>query len=250
MVEEPAANGSGPKAGARVVGLLPVGAWAELVAVPTQALAILPDSVSFSQAATLPIAGLTALYVLQRSRNLVAQRVLVTGASGGAGNFVVQLARLSGAEVVGITHHPGFIDSVREAGAWQVVVADPEAAGRFGPYHLIADLVGGPVLSSIFSFLAPDGICVNYGTTAGAEITLNLRSFFTAPHSSLTGFFLFRRNQNRRRASIGLEQLVSLVAKGQLRPQITLEAPWAQISTVSRRLMDRQFPGKAVLLIE
>src|SRR5262245_10985541 len=65
-VERAAADGSGPKEGARVVGMLEEGAWAERIAAPTIALAELPDAVSFAQAATLPIAGLTALYGLER----------------------------------------------------------------------------------------------------------------------------------------------------------------------------------------
>src|SRR5690349_3794697 len=62
VVEEAAADGSGPPINTRVVGFLPADAWAEAVAVPTNALAQLPDNVSFAQAATLPVAGLTALY--------------------------------------------------------------------------------------------------------------------------------------------------------------------------------------------
>src|SRR5439155_782458 len=61
-LERAAADGSGPRAGARVVGMLGEGAWAERVAVPTHALAELPEKVTFSQAATFPVAGLTALY--------------------------------------------------------------------------------------------------------------------------------------------------------------------------------------------
>src|SRR5579884_1768931 len=57
-VEQQAADGSGPRRGARVVGVLSVGAWAEVIAVPTPMLAELPDTVTFSQAATLPVAGL------------------------------------------------------------------------------------------------------------------------------------------------------------------------------------------------
>ena len=63
-VEQPAADGSGPPAGARVVGFLRSGAWAEMAVVPADFLAELPPQVTFSQAATLPVAGLTALYVI------------------------------------------------------------------------------------------------------------------------------------------------------------------------------------------
>src|SRR5438093_1552415 len=91
-VERPAATGSGPRAGARVVGLLPEGAWAEHVAIPTHALAELPDKVTFSQAATFPVAGLTALHALAKGGLILGRRVLVTGATGGVGDFAGQLA--------------------------------------------------------------------------------------------------------------------------------------------------------------
>ena len=77
------------------------GAWAERVAVRTDALAALPDAVSFGQAATLPVAGLTALWALERGGLLLDKRVLVTGASGGVGHLACQLARQAGAQVVG-----------------------------------------------------------------------------------------------------------------------------------------------------
>src|SRR5919106_1165091 len=86
-VERAAADGSGPQAGSRVVGFLPSGAWAEVVAVPTDSVAALPEGVSFEEASTLPVAGLTALYALEEGGNLLGRSVLVTGASGGAGQF-------------------------------------------------------------------------------------------------------------------------------------------------------------------
>src|SRR5262249_49962213 len=91
VVERAAADGTGPRAGARVVGLLPEGAWAERVAVPHHALAELPGKVTFSQAATFPVAGLTALHALGKGGLLLGKRVLVTGATGGVGDFAVQL---------------------------------------------------------------------------------------------------------------------------------------------------------------
>ena len=82
LVERAAADGSGPRVGTRVVGMLLEGAWAERVAVPTHALAQLPDKVTVSQAATFPVAGLTALHALAKGGLLLGRRVLVTGATG------------------------------------------------------------------------------------------------------------------------------------------------------------------------
>ena len=87
VVEKAAASGSGPPAGARVVGLMQVGAWAERLAARTDMIAALPDGVGFAQAACLPVAGLTALHALARRGDLLGRRVLITGASGGVGHF-------------------------------------------------------------------------------------------------------------------------------------------------------------------
>ena len=117
VVERPAADGSGPRAGARVVGFLPEGAWADRVGVPTHALAELPDKVTFSQAATFPVAGLTALHALGKGGQLLGRRVLVTGATGGVGDFAVQLARLAGAHVSASARRPDQAPALRQLGA-------------------------------------------------------------------------------------------------------------------------------------
>src|SRR5207247_11243489 len=99
VLEGAAADGTGPTAGERVLGFLREGACAQRVAVSKNALAELPEKVTFSQAATFPVAGLTALLALAKGGPLLGKRVLVTGATGGVGDFAVQLARLSGAHV-------------------------------------------------------------------------------------------------------------------------------------------------------
>ena len=85
IVEERAANGSGPPVGSRVVGLLPSGAWAERVRAPSHAVAVVPEAVTDAQAATLPVAGLTALHALRRGGLLLGRKVLVDGALAGSG---------------------------------------------------------------------------------------------------------------------------------------------------------------------
>ena len=73
--------------------------------VPTEFLAELPEGISFAQAATLPVAGLTALRALEIGGFVLGKRVLVTGASGGVGRFAIQLAALAGAHVTAARAH-------------------------------------------------------------------------------------------------------------------------------------------------
>ncbi|MGH7948591.1 MAG: zinc-binding dehydrogenase, partial [Candidatus Binataceae bacterium] len=161
VVERSAASGGGPKAGARVVGLSMTGAWAELVAVPPHNLAVIPERVTFGQAATLPVAGLTALYGLERNGSILGRRVLVTGASGGVGHFACQIAHHAGAYVVASIRRPEREKATREWGAHEVVIGeDPSAASKFGPYHTILESVGGNSLASALGMLATGGMCV------------------------------------------------------------------------------------------
>lgn len=186
-VERPAADGTGPEEGARVVGFLPSGAWADLVAVPTNALAALPEGVSFEEASTLPVAGLTALYALEKGGGLLGRNVLITGASGGAGLFGLQLARASGARVVALLRRQEHEELAREAGAHEVVVDEGgAAAGDLGPYHLILESVGGEVLGNALSMLAPQGTCVSFGTSASEEVTLDARDLYLTGGRSST----------------------------------------------------------------
>jgi hypothetical protein len=78
VIERPAADGSGPREGTRVVGLVDAGAWAQLAAIPINQLAVIPDGVSDAQAATLPTAGMTALRALEVAGLVLGKRVLVT----------------------------------------------------------------------------------------------------------------------------------------------------------------------------
>ncbi len=248
-VEQAAADGSGPAAGMRVVGLVSSGAWAELVAVPTNALAPLPADVSFAQAATLPVAGLTAWHAVGRGTGLLARSVLVTGASGGVGHFACQLAHLAGALLVALVSTAIYTDLVKAAHADEVVVSeDGSAAKQFGPYRLILESVGAQVLANVLGMLAPEGVCVAYGSSAGAETTFNLWSLSGAGRASLYGFALW--NELRREpAGSGLARLVNLVATQRLHPHIAVEAPWTEVGAVAQQLLERRIPGKAVLHI-
>jgi NADPH:quinone reductase len=247
VVEQAAADGSGPAQGARVVGIcmMSADAWAEQVAVPTNALAELPASVSFEQAAALPVAGLTALYAIEHSGSLLARSVLITAASGGVGLFACRLAALAGAQVVGQVRQASAASLVQEAGADHVVVDKNIAApAAFGPYRLIIDQLGGHMLAEAMTYLAPGGTCVAIGGLTGSEVPLDYARVRQIPDTRLDFFnlsFEFRREP----AALG--RLVRLVSTGKLIPLIGIEADWHEIGRIAQALIDRQFPSKAVL---
>lgn len=247
VVEWAAADGTGPELGARVVGFLPEGAWAQRVAVPKNALAVLPDKVTFSQAATFPVAGLTALLALGKSGPILGKRVLVTGATGGVGDFAVQLARLGGALVTASVRRADQVPGVRTLGAHDVIVGDE--IPRSPKHDLIIESVGGKTLGSALAALERAGVCVTLGVSASAEATFDVREFFVTGRTTLYGFYLFTEFGNEP-ASVGLKRLAEFVAAGQLMPHISLERPWKEIGQVAQDLMARRFPGKAVLVLD
>ncbi len=150
IVVQPAADGSGPGKGTRVVGLVDNGGWAQRVAVSTARMAVLPDTVSFAAAATLPVAGLTALRTVRLGGALLGRRALITGAAGGVGQFAVQLAALSGAEVTGVVGRAERATGLRERGAAAVITNIQEANGLF---DLILESVGGASLAPLSAWL-------------------------------------------------------------------------------------------------
>jgi len=247
VVERAAADGTGPRAGARVVGLLPEGAWAERVAVPHHALAELPEKVTFSQAATFPVAGLTALHALAKGGPLLGRRVLVTGATGGVGDFAVQLARLAGAHVTASARRADQVAALRQLGAHDVTVGDEIPPTP--KYDLVVESVGGRTLGTALRALQRAGVCVTLGVSASAEVTFDTRAFFATGRTTLYGFYLFSEVGGEP-ASVGLRRLADLVEAGQLAPHISVERPWAEIGQISQDLMARRYPGKAVLTLE
>jgi NADPH:quinone reductase-like Zn-dependent oxidoreductase len=244
-VSRPAADGSGPQTGARVVGLKLVGAWAEEVAVSTEFLAELPDGISLDQAATLPVAGLTALRALEISGFVLGKRVLVTGASGGVGHFAIQLARLAGAHVTGVARRS---EGLRDLGA-EEILSELTSKGD-ETFDVILDAIGGPVLGAALQRVAPRGIVVSFAATVPEPVSYPTRELFSrAPGAVLHGLYIFDELDHTRSASRDLRRLADLVAAGRLDPQVGLTLPWTEAADAIRALLDRKVAGKAVLTL-
>ena len=248
VVDSAAADGSGPRPGTRVVGILPSGAWAERVNCRTHAIAALPDAVGDAEAATLPVAGLTALHALRQGGLLLGRKVLVNGASGGVGHLACQLAMAAGAQVWGHVRRGEHCAAVAEWCGERVVLGPELAAAKpHGPFWLILDSLGGCALGAALAMLQPGGTCVTFGVSDAPRATFESRDFFATGGVRLYGLTLFHELMSVERAGIGLALLADLIAVKKLRPQIAVEAPWSEIATVARRLLEREFTGKAVL---
>lgn len=249
VVEEPAADGSGPPQGARVVGIVRNGAWAQRVAVATANLAELPGAVSFAQAATLPVAGVTALRALEICGFVLGKRVLVTGASGGVGRFAVQLAARAGARVTAVSRNEERARGLRELGAADVLF-DLTAPGDV-QYDAVIEGVGGATLGAAMGLVAGRGVVVSFASSDPEPVSFPARSWFgRAPGATLHGLFVFEEIERTGTGSSDLARLAALVAAGELDTQIDLETSWREPGPAIAALMDRQVAGKAVLHVD
>jgi NADPH:quinone reductase-like Zn-dependent oxidoreductase len=245
VIERAAADGSGPPVGARVVGLLKLGAWAELAAVPTTMLAPIPDGVSDAQAATLPTAGLTALRSLEVAGLVLGKRVLVTGATGGVGRFAVQLAHASGAHVTAL------VRDLAAAGLLRRLGADDVTAQLDGDFDLIIDAVGGATFGLAIEHVAPYGIVVNLATQDGEEtVTFRAARFDRARGARIYTLNLPDELAARTSGTADLARLCALAADRRLDGQIELEDSWRRAAPALTALIHRHIGGKAVLHID
>jgi NADPH:quinone reductase-like Zn-dependent oxidoreductase len=249
VVQAHAGDGSGPPRGARVVGLVPRGAWAELVAVDTEMLAELPDTVTLAQAATLPVAGLTALKALDVAGSVLGRRVLVTGSSGGVGSFAVQLAKLAGAHVTGVSASAERAKAVRELGADEVIA---ELTADGGTFDAIVEAVGGRTLGLAVQRVAPFGTVVSFASTDPSDlVSFPTRSLFgRASGARVYGLRLWPELDRERSGARDLARLAELVAGGRVRCPIGREQSWREAPDAIEALMQRQVAGKLVLHLD
>ena len=246
VVLQQAEDGSGLPVGARVVALTDEFAWAQQVAVPGHRMATLPDNVSFSQSATLPVAGLTALRTLRHGAPLLGKRVLITGAAGGVGTIAVQLAAASGARVTAVVGRSERAAGLKELGAGEVIQDIVDAQGRFA---LILESAGGYSLAHAIKLVDAKGTVVVYGNSSGEPTTLAFADFRPAPNSRVQSFSYFY-SESEDRFAPDLALLVSLIADGSLKPQIGVERSWREFAAVAEQLRDRRVAGKAVFLVD
>ncbi len=242
-VVQAAAGGAGPRAGTRVLGHPPSRGWAERVAVPVRMLVELPDAVATTAAAALPLAGLTALRLVRAAGPLIGRRLLITGASGGVGHYVTELAVASGAEVTAVSASPERGSALAALGA--TVVPDP--AGAPGRYDIVMESVGGQSLVTARRKARADGVVLWFGQASRTPVTLDFFDWIDGTAGAAVIAFGYERGDF---ADDGdLATLVRLTATGRLHPEIGTLLPWEHTPGVIDAIRQRQLRGNAVLTL-
>src|SRR3989442_1001309 len=228
------------------------GAFAEYVCAHESALVLKPDNVTFEEAASVPIAALTALQGLRlgglgdKGHIQPGQKVLINGASGGVGTFAVKIAKSFGADVTGVCSTRN-VEMVRCIGAKQVIDYTREDFTKSGQrYDLILDCVGNHSLLAHRRALNPNGVCV----VAGAKGLWDfLTRALTAPVLSRLvsqKFVTFIAKINKEDLSIMRE----LMESGKITPVIDRRYSLSEVPEAMRYLETRHARGKVVIALE
>ena len=216
------------------------GAMTEFVSARVQDVLPMPGGLSFEEASTLPLAGLTAWQALVRHGGLEqGQHVLIHGGAGGVGTFAIQIARWIGAHVV-VTAAARDEDLCRRLGADDVIDFERERFEDRGQnYDLVFDQIGGEVQERSWLVLKRGGRLV---TIAGEETDAPDQDRARALGVSAC-FFIVDRNVEE------LRRLAKLASDGVVRPIVGKRFT---LQTVEEAFDDRsgRFAGKAVLLCQ
>jgi NADPH:quinone reductase-like Zn-dependent oxidoreductase len=225
------------------------GSFAEYAVARADKLAAKPVSLSFEQAAAVPISAATALQALtDHGRLRPGQHVLIIGASGGVGSYAVQLAKTLGAEVTGVASS-AKLDLVRSLGADHIVDYTRDDFSRTGAhYDLILDIAGNPALPRLRRALTPTGTAVIVGGEDGGDLTGGMGRTLRALALSALTKQRFANFINKERAS-DLERLTTFIDAGQVTPSIDRTFQLDQVPEAMRQLASGDVRGKAVITI-
>jgi NADPH:quinone reductase-like Zn-dependent oxidoreductase len=227
-----------------------LGALAEYVCASESALVRKPDNVTFEQAASVPVAGFTALQGLRDKRKIQpGQKLLINGAAGGVGTFAVQIAKWFGAEVTGVCSTRN-VDMVRSLGADQVIDYTREDFTQSGQrFDMIFDLVANHSLLECKRALNPKGICIGAGVIAEPSMISVLAGWIIAPVLSLfvsQKFVMFMARSSKE----DLTTLHELMKTGKVIPVIDRRYRLSEIPEAIRYLEEGHARGKVVITLE
>ena len=222
------------------------GTYAEHVLANAYSAVKLPDTIDYVGGSILGCAVGTAVRAVSRGRVRMGETVVVTGATGGVGIHLVQVARAAGARVIAVTGSADKVPALREAGSDEVVVAGREpfeeevrsltdGAGA----DVVLDNVGPPVFRSCLGSLRTTGRLVLVGNVDPTDVPTNLGQMIMRE---------FELIGTARPGRTELQQAIRLVVNGRVRPWVSRTFPLEQASDAHRFMEDRRAVGRCVLV--
>jgi NADPH:quinone reductase-like Zn-dependent oxidoreductase len=223
------------------------GAFSEYACASEAALTVKPANMSFEQAASVPVAGLTALQGLRDLGKLQpGQSVLINGAAGGVGTFTVQIARAFGAHVTGVCS-TWNVEMVRSIGAERVFDYRREDFTKSGQrYDVVFDMVGNHSLLACRRVMKPNGIYVGAGALASQSLLTVVPGMLAAPMLSRLVSQTFV-SFIARVTKADLDVLRELVEAGKVTPVIDRIYRLNEAPEAVRYLGERHARGKVVI---
>jgi NADPH:quinone reductase-like Zn-dependent oxidoreductase len=220
------------------------GAFAEYVAATE--LVKKPANVTFEEAGTIGIAGLTALQGLRDKAGVQpGERVLINGASGGVGTMAIQVAKALGTDVTAVVG-PRNLAQARALGADRVIDRTQENFTRNRDrYDVIADVCGGHSLRAIRRALEPNGRLVIVGAHSNRRQLLHIAAIWLAGRFGTQPVSFFVANFNKP----DLQILADMLESGQLKPAIDRTYDLAEAPEMLRTFGEGHVRGKLVLTI-
>lgn len=257
VVKKTGSSVTNVKEGTRVVTLIESGGYAEYVSIPASILIPIPEGIAFEKAVALPLQGLTAYHVLKTmGRMEKGETVLVHAAAGGVGSLAVQLAKKFGAgKIIATASTAEKLAFAKEMGAdylinyteedWEEQVR--EATERKG-VDVALEMVGGDVFHKTIRSLAPFGRLVVYGAASGEQPSFNPADLMRR-NQSVIGFFLPQIMRKSELYQESLQELLQLMASGELQLTIGGTFPLEEAAHVHTELQARKTKGKLVLTV-
>lgn len=224
------------------------GAFAEFVAASQDSVALKPTNTSFEEAASVPVAGVTALMGLQDLGQVVpGQKVLIVGAAGGVGTFAVQIAVSMGAEVTGVCS-TGSAELVQSLGAHHIIDYTKEDLSQNGEqYDVVFQVAGDNSLSTYRKLLTPKGtlvLCSGSGGEWFGPIPRILRAVVTSPFVGQR-LVMFVAKPSRQR----LLDLKDLIESGDVTPVVERTYPLSECADAIGHVEQEHNRGKTILVI-
>jgi len=215
------------------------GAFAQYTKAPARETHAVDCDWSDAQLASIPCAYSTAENMLHRA-NVGAERVLVTGASGGVGSAAVQLAKRRGAHVTALAG-TSKIEEVRALGADEVVDRNADLVATIGSNSIdvVVDLVAGEGWPALLEVLSRGGRYATAGAIAGPLVELDVRTLYLKDLTLIGCTF---------QDDVVFSNLVGYIERNEIRPLVAATFPLHEIERAQQRFLEKNFTGKLVLI--